>query len=288
MEQSSTIPWADRLERRHERYFPTDPTTRSTSTSARGELAAEEKGPRLGLFGRGRLARAIAEHAGPAIAWMVSSSALNPADPLPEVDVLLAVGRGESVAKNLEWALRRDLPLVIGSTGWTLADLRERVGSRIGVVLAPNFSLAMAFVARMAFVFGRFAHRFPAFQAGLHEQHHSQKTDAPSGTARMLAERLIAANPGLLRWSMAGTETAFPDHHLCVSSLRAGHGPNRHVLSLTAGDEMLELSHMAFSARTYAEGALRACHFIRGKTGVFSFNEVAGELLDPLFEELGS
>jgi 4-hydroxy-tetrahydrodipicolinate reductase len=284
MEQRSTIPWADRLERRHEIQSETETSKQGPANPPLRRVPNDENCLRLGLFGRGRLAQAIAAEAGPAIAWMVSSTDLSPADQMPEVDVLLAVGKGESVVEILDWALQWELPIVIGSTGWTCADLHERVGSRIGVVLAPNFSLAVAFLARLAFAFGRFAHLFPDFQPGIHEQHQGRKRDAPSGTARLLAERLVAANPRLLGWSMAGTGTAIPDYQLCVSSLRAGPGPNRHVLSLTASDEMLELSHMAFNARTYAAGALRACQFIRGKKGVFGFHEVAGEVLDPIFE----
>ncbi|MBP8299067.1 MAG: hypothetical protein KA020_01780, partial [Planctomycetes bacterium] len=84
---------------------------------------------RLGVFGKGRLGQAIATRAGEQLAWQVTRGS-----PPTAVDVAIEASSGDAVAARIAWALATNTPLVIGSTGWQLPDLREQIGRRIGVV----------------------------------------------------------------------------------------------------------------------------------------------------------
>ena len=108
---------------------------------------------KIGVFGRGRLGSAIASAASSDLAWQVGRGEV-PSDP---VDVLIDVSTASAVEAHLTMAIERNTPLVIGSTGWSIDDLSNRIGDRIAVLTAPNFSLTVVFLRRLVQLLGRFA-----------------------------------------------------------------------------------------------------------------------------------
>lgn len=237
---------------------------------------------RLGIFGKGRLGSAIAEAAGPQLAWQVGRGT-PPAEP---VDAAIEASAAAAVPARLEWALAAGTPLLIGTTGWSVPDLEARVGNRIAVLVAPNFSLTMALYARISLVLARFAALDEACDPYLVEHHHARKHDAPSGTAKQLAATLLKGCPRKTGWAIPAIGAPLAPEQLNVSSIRAGHTYSSHTVGLDTPGETLELSHAARSARPYAEGALRAAAWIQGRTGLFTMDDVARDLLDPLFREV--
>ena len=231
---------------------------------------------RLGIFGRGRLGRAIAEAGGDAVAWQLGRDGYPPS----QVDVAIDASHAEAVEAHLAWALETGSSLVIGTTGWTIPDLEGRVGGRIGVLVAPNFSLSVALMARFAQVLGRYAALDADRDLYLLEHHHRAKADAPSGTAKRLAAALMAGDPRKTEWTLG---TAAP-HQLSVGVLRAGSELGAHTVGLDAPAETLEITHRARSRALFAEGALRAAAWLEGRKGLFTMDDLAKDLLDPLFD----
>jgi 4-hydroxy-tetrahydrodipicolinate reductase len=234
---------------------------------------------RLGLFGRGRLGQAIAARAGAQLAWQVAREA----PPNTTVDVAIEAASGQAVPARVDWALHTGTPLVIGSTGWTLPDLHERIGQRIGVVVAPNFSLGVALLRRLTLVLARFCALDPQRDPYLIEHHQQKKHDAPSGTAKLLANTLLDGCPRKTAWALGGPLQA---HELSVGVLRAGSTYSEHRVGCDAPAEVLELVHTARSAAAFADGALTAAHFAQRHRGVFTMDDVAATVLDPLFAGL--
>jgi len=235
--------------------------------------------PRLGIFGRGRLGAAIAQAAGANLVWQVGRDQV----PAGAVDVAVDASEGAAVAAHLEWALGRGCDLVIGATGFTIDDLGARVGHRIGVLVAPNFSLTVALVVRLARVLGAYAQREPRFDPYVLEHHRAEKRDAPSGTAKLLAETILAACPRKRRWRLADAGGPLCGDDLAVAAVRAGATYSSHVVALDAAEETLALRHEARSAAAFAAGCLRACAWLHGRKGVFTMDDVARAVLDPLF-----
>ena len=231
---------------------------------------------RIGLFGKGRLGAAIAARAGGQIAWQVTRQA----PPAGRVDVAIEASSGTTVPARVDWALATGTPLVIGSTGWNVPDLHERIGKRIGVVTAPNFSLGVALLRRFALVLGRFCDLDPTRDPYLVEHHQGKKHDAPSGTAKLLAATLLEGCTRKKSWSIGGPLR--PDE-LSVGVIRAGSTYSEHRVGVDAPDEVLELLHTARSAAAFADGALAAAAWIQSRKGVFTMDEVAASVLDPLF-----
>ncbi len=228
---------------------------------------------KVGVFGKGRLGAAIAQAAGPALMWQVTRD--DPPD--WDVDVVIEASVGAAVERRLAWALAHEVPLVIGTTGWSIPDLHERVGARIGVVLAPNFSLGVALVRRLAAVLGRWAALDPARDPYLWEHHHARKHDAPSGTATMLAATLLAHCPRKTTWAQGGP---LSPEQLSVGVLRAGSTYSAHTVGVDAPGEVIEVRHEARSALPFGEGALVAARWVRDRRGVFTMDDVAGDVLD--------
>jgi 4-hydroxy-tetrahydrodipicolinate reductase len=231
---------------------------------------------RIGLFGKGRLGAAIGQHLGDRIAWHLTRET----PPNGDVDVIIEAASGDAVPARLDWALEHGVPLVIGSTGWELADLHQRVGDRIGVVTAPNFSLGVALVRRLTLVLARFAARDELLDPYIVEHHQARKHDAPSGTARLLAGTMLDGCPRKQSWRVGGPLE--PDE-LSVGVMRAGHTYSEHRIGIAAPAEVLELRHTARSPLAFADGALAACEWIHDRKGVFTMDDVAATVLDPLF-----
>ena len=147
---------------------------------------------------------------------------------------------------------------------------------------APNFSLTVALYRRLTAILARFAAADPHCDPYIVEHHHARKKDAPSGTARLLAETVIAECPRKSRWAIPHAEAIDPDV-LSVSSVRAGTTYSSHIVGLDAPGETIELHHSARDASPYAKGAIEAARWLLGKKGVFSMEHVAADRLNPLF-----
>jgi 4-hydroxy-tetrahydrodipicolinate reductase len=236
---------------------------------------------KIGMFGRGRLATAIATLGGERITWQVGRTQ----EPPGRVDVAIDASIGDAAEAHVKWAIETSTDLVIGTTGWSIPDLKERVGDRVGVVVAPNFSLSIALYARLSLVMARFA----ALDAGrdpyIVEHHHARKKDAPSGTAKLLAKVIMKGCPRKTEWTLQGPGD-LKEHQLSVSSIRAGHTYSSHIVGIDAPAETLELHHASRSPMAYADGALRVSEWIHGRKGVFTMDQFSEETLDPLFKEV--
>lgn len=180
------------------------------------------------------------------------------------VDVAVDFSDPSAVPQNLPALAKMGINVVIGTTGWGSheADLRHvAADSGIGVVAAPNFSIGVvlfeAAVARAAELFGSQAD----FGAWIHEAHHAQKKDAPSGTALSLQRAMKQAG--------------YP-RSIDVASTRAGHIPGIHTIGFDGPAESITLVHTARDRSAFARGALLAAKWVAGKRGWFSMREVLG------------
>lgn len=244
---------------------------------------------RIGLFGAGRLGSAVrdaAREAGHEIAWILSA----PGDPPSIPEAALDAGPAAGVAGHLAWARRSGCPLVIGATGWDRSLISGAEDWGVGIMVAPNFSLGVAFMRRAALALGRFAalegSRGVADLALL-ERHHRGKADAPSGTAKLLAEALVVGNRAGGGAFDGWCSGAAREGKVNLASLRAGAEVGYHELRIETGAETLVLSHQAHSRAVFASGALRALEWMRGRKGLHSFDELAATLIDPLFANGG-
>ncbi|HEY9053929.1 MAG TPA: dihydrodipicolinate reductase C-terminal domain-containing protein [Rectinemataceae bacterium] len=233
---------------------------------------------RLGIFGRGRLGGAIATEiakctADPGALELAWTEGRDPG-PRSRVEVAVDASAAAAVEGHVEWALETGTDLVIATTGWKLPDLEARVGSRIGVLLAPNLSTGVALVRRLASLLGTYAAMEPDSDLGIVEHHHKMKADAPSGTAISLAEAIRASCPRYTGWKMGSWEK----DKINMASLRSGFEIGRHELVLDSPLESIVVTHRAKDRRVFASGAMKAALWIWGRKGVFTMDDFAAEV----------
>ncbi len=237
---------------------------------------------RIGIFGRGRLGAAAIEAASKEsdieVAWTVDLGE-SPSGP---VEAALDCSAAGAVGEHLAWAMESGTNLVIAATGWdkALLDQVKADPGRIGVMISPNFSLSVAFARRVALALGRFAALDAESSLGIVEHHHTGKADAPSGTAALLADALAEGCPRYSGWNMGRAE---PDK-VNIASLRIGAEIGYHEIFYETAQDQLVLSHRALSRGMFAKGALVALRWMAGKKGLHTFDEVAAQVIDPLFE----
>jgi 4-hydroxy-tetrahydrodipicolinate reductase len=238
---------------------------------------------RIGIFGRGKLGSAVAALAAKEsdleLAWAVDVGE-KPGD---RVDTVLDASAAAAIPSHLDWALSTGTNFVIAVTGWDqslLAGLKA-ASERIGVLTSPNFSLSIAFMRRAAVAMGRFAALERGSSLAIVERHHAAKADAPSGTAKLLAEALAQGCPRYSGWNQGRAEA----DKINIASLRAGGEIGYHEIRLETEADALVLSHEAGSRDIFAKGALVALRWMKGRRGLFTFDDLAAELIDPLFEK---
>lgn len=205
-------------------------------------------------------------------------------------DLAGALGQGEVVvdfsapsatARLLEQCLARGTPLVLGTTGHEEAE-RERIrqaAGQIAIVWASNFSTGVNvlfwLVERAAEVLGA------GYDAEIVEMHHRYKQDAPSGTARTLAEILVKVRQAqwdrVVRHGRHGMVGPRPVGEIGVHAVRGGDVVGDHTVIFATPGERLELTHRASSRETFAHGALRAARWVVGKRpGLYDMQDVLG------------
>jgi 4-hydroxy-tetrahydrodipicolinate reductase len=134
---------------------------------------------------------------------------------------------------------------------------------------------------RAALAIGRFAELDPGAELSIVERHHRMKIDAPSGTAKLLAAALAEGCPRYSGWSQGRAESG----RINIASLRVGAEIGYHEIRYETPAERIVLSHEAMTRRIFAAGAVRALRWIHGKKGRYTFDDLAAELIAPLYKE---
>ncbi|MDI3502163.1 MAG: 4-hydroxy-tetrahydrodipicolinate reductase [Archaeoglobi archaeon] len=171
------------------------------------------------------------------------------------VDVIVDFSTPEASIKIAEIASERGIPLVIGTTGFSEDDLRkiQEFSGRIPVVLSPNFALGVNVFWHLIEEIEKY---LGDWDKGIVEIHHRHKTDAPSGTAKKIAELSRASS---------------------VHSLRIGDVVGDHIVIYAGEGERIELIHRAQSRMAFVSGALRALRWVAGRSpGLYDMRDVLG------------
>jgi 4-hydroxy-tetrahydrodipicolinate reductase len=120
----------------------------------------------------------------------------------------------------------------------------------------------------------------PAYHVALEEIHHTQKLDAPSGTAVTIAEGIIKEHGSYTEWkSETGSAPQTKATEIPITALREPNVPGTHTITYTSEIDTLTLSHVAHSRDGFALGAVLAAEFINGKKGIFTMKDVLNQTI---------
>ncbi|CAN5161632.1 4-hydroxy-tetrahydrodipicolinate reductase [soil metagenome] len=198
-----------------------------------------------------------------------------------EADVIIEVSHADAAERTCAAAVQHGKPLVIGTTGHSKAQVQliQETARSVAVLLAPNFSVGV----NTLFWLTRQAAEFlgDGFDVEIVETHHRLKKDAPSGTAKRLAEILCDVRElsyeSDVAHGRAGMVGERPARQIGMHAVRAGDVVGEHTVTFAGAGERLELTHKASSRDTFAAGALRAARWIIGQQpGLYSMQDVLG------------
>lgn len=216
---------------------------------------------KLALHGYGKMGQTIERVAKERGHDVVCIFDIDRDEPVNGAEVLVDFSHASALDRVLSIATDNNLDLVIGTTGWNdrVDEVRQRVAN-IGCVYASNFSPGANITFALAKRAGELFARFPQYAAGMEERHHSQKKDAPSGTALRIANEVKGGSGGKL------------DPPIVAS--RVGSEFGLHTLFFDSPDDLIEISHRARGREGFARGAVVAAELVRGRKGLMKFDEL--------------
>ena len=236
---------------------------------------------KIALIGYGKMGKAIEEialHKGYEIVLKINdenSNELN-TDNLKKAEVAIEFTGPESAAENIKSCFEAGVPVVCGSTGWlaSLEDIKAYCLSMNGTFLyASNFSIGVNLFFELNTFLARLMNEYEDYEVLLKEIHHTQKKDAPSGTAITLAEQIISQLKRKKAWM---NHPALKPDELEIISERTDPAPGTHHVKYTSLIDDIEIIHTAHNRKGFASGALKAAEFLVGKKGMYSMKDVLG------------
>jgi 4-hydroxy-tetrahydrodipicolinate reductase len=235
----------------------------------------------IALIGYGKMGKAIEEVAvsrGHKITLKIDEDNLGDftRDNMQKVEVAIEFTGPESAYGNISKCLEFGTPVVSGTTGWTdrLDELKEKCAKIRGTFLyASNFSVGVNIFFEINTRLASLMANHKEYDVSLVEIHHTQKKDAPSGTAITLAEHILENVPRKKKWvNQKANEAA----ELEIMSERIDPAPGTHKVKYFSPIDEIEIIHTAHSRKGFAAGAVLAAEFIAGKKGIFAMKDVLG------------
>ena len=228
---------------------------------------------KIGLFGYGKMGKMIeqiAQGRGHSIVAKID-------DPSQDVDyssmdVAIDFSTPEAAFENITKCFKNNVPVISGTTGW-LDKYSDAIkiceDNKSAFIYASNFSLGVNIFFELNKQLAKMMAGLNQYKVGMEEIHHTQKLDAPSGTAITLAEGIIE-NTAYENWKLDESS----DKTVSIKSIREGMVPGTHSIAYASSVDTIEIKHEAHNREGFALGAVIASEWIQGKTGVFSMKDV--------------
>ncbi len=236
---------------------------------------------KIALIGYGKMGKAIEEialergHTISLIIDLANRADLNKEN-LSKADVAIEFTGPESAYENVMRCLTAGIPTVVGSTGW-LQHLPEAEKTcqehEAALLVASNFSVGVNIFFEINKRLAALMASHPEYKVEVEEIHHTQKKDAPSGTAITLAEGILQSYPGKNKWVNTATDVS---NELGIVSKRIDPAPGTHVITYTSAIDDIEIRHTAHNRKGFSTGAVLAAEFLAGKKGIFHMSDVLG------------
>ncbi|MFE3870919.1 4-hydroxy-tetrahydrodipicolinate reductase [Flavobacterium sp. ZS1P70] len=224
----------------------------------------------LGYGKMGQVIERIALERGHEI--VLKKDEFNTYDGLSEADVAIDFSVPTAAVSNISNCFHANVPVISGTTGWLehydemLALCKEKNG---GFISSSNFSLGVNIFFELNEYLAKIMSKFDSYSIDMEEIHHTQKLDAPSGTAISLAKGVIE-NSSYTNWTLEKPEA----NQIHIETKRIGTVPGTHTVTYNSAVDAIEIKHTAHNREGFALGAVIAAEWIVGKHGVFTMKDV--------------
>ena len=234
---------------------------------------------KIALIGYGKMGKAIEEIAfkrGHEIVLKIDINNLSEftIENLKHADAAIEFTGPHSAFENVKKIIDSGIPVVCGSTGWTekLEEINKICKENNGsFIYASNFSVGVNIFFEINKTLARLISPHKEYKPIIEEIHHTQKKDAPSGTAITIAEQILEWNKNKKRWVNEMSENS---EDLEIISQRIDPAPGTHSVKYSSAIDDIEIIHTAHNRKGFALGAVLAAEFTKNKKGFFSMKDV--------------
>jgi len=234
---------------------------------------------KIALIGYGKMGHAIEEIAlakGHEIVLKVNIDNIQEftADAIKKADVAIEFTGPETAFDNIIKCIENGVPVVSGSTGWLdrLKEVEDAVNDKDGAFLySSNYSIGVNLFFEVNTYLARLMKDYPEYDVQMEEIHHTQKKDAPSGTAISLAQQILENLGRKKDWV---NQPAANNEELSIISKRVDPAPGTHVITYTSDIDDIEIKHTAHNRKGFASGAVVAAEFLNDRKGIYSMRDV--------------
>lgn len=231
---------------------------------------------RILLIGHGKMGKAIEHFAiqrGHIIAATVDlNDSLMPVI-AEQADVAIEFTHPDAAFENIKFCLEHKIPVLSGTTGWLdkLEEIKSICEENNGTFLyASNFSLGVNIFFKLNEYLAKLMNRQEKYKPSMIEVHHTEKKDAPSGTAITLAEGVINNHEPTKSWALNKAEDSSV---LPISAERIGEVPGTHKLTYKSEVDQISIEHEAFSREGFVEGAVLVAEWLKDQKGVKNIDD---------------
>ena len=191
---------------------------------------------------------------------------------LSNADVAIDFSIPAVAVSNISSCFHENVPVISGTTGWLehydemVSLCKEKNGAFIS---SSNFSLGVNLFFELNEYLAKMMSKFDTYKVQMEEIHHTQKLDAPSGTAISLAKGVIE-NSSYTNWTLEEPKT----NEIHIEAKRIGTVPGTHTVTYNSPIDAIEIKHTAHNREGFALGAVIAAEWIVGKKGIFTMKDV--------------
>lgn len=226
----------------------------------------------------GKAIKEIAEERGHNIVLVIDLDNQNELskENLSKADVAIEFTGPESAFANVMSCMKAGIPLVCGSTGWLDKLELARAActeNNAALLVASNFSIGVNIFFEVNKKLAELMKPHPEYNVMMEEIHHTQKKDAPSGTAITLAEQILDKLDRKTQWVNHPTTEG---DELAIVSKRIDPAPGTHSIVYSSTIDDIEIKHTAHNRKGFATGAVVAAEYLVGKTGIYNMSDVLG------------
>lgn len=239
---------------------------------------------KIALLGYGKMGKEIEQQAlakGHEIVLVVDehNASTYTVDQLSKAEAAIEFSTPHSAVGNIYKCFEANVPVVVGTTGWLerYEEVKQAcLEGKKAFLFSSNYSIGVNIFFEISRRLAAIMNQQPQYNVRMEEIHHTQKLDAPSGTAITLAEDILSNIDRKSHWicQTEGQSAEPGNDDLLINALRIPNIPGTHTVSYDSEIDSIEIKHTAHNRKGFAAGALMAAEWIAGKKGVFSMRDI--------------
>lgn len=197
---------------------------------------------------------------------------------IQDADAAIDFTTPDAVLENISFLIENNIPTIVGTTGWNdhLDEITQQVNSKNGVLVhASNFSVGVNLFFKLNEQLSELMREYTDYIPSIQETHHTEKLDAPSGTAITLGEGIIKLDSRYTDWKCPqNKEHVLTQNPILIEAIRKPDVKGTHEITYASTIDTISIQHKAHNREGFALGAIMAAEWAQHKKGIFTMKDV--------------